>query len=229
MINKDTRAILKSLISVNNSMIIEPTMHGADEFRSVLYRANLSELEDDIQEFGIFDTTAFLSSLDLLDEPVISLEGNMISASDANSTLKFVTSDVSALEDIVVKPAIIDSTLKANSVMEFTLTAELLGRLKKASGVFKTFDTLFIVKNDESTQLKMGSKDSFSKSNNSFAINVEPTLDEGKTFELPLPLESLLKVPAMDYTLQVKYNEAKDAYRVVLENALLVFVMTLMK
>lgn len=229
MLNKDTRGILKSLISVNNSMIIEPVMHGCDEFKSILFRAKLTELEEDIQEFGIFDMGSFLSSLDLLEDSVVTLDGNTITATDNTSTLKFITSDVSALENISIKPTIIDSTLKVDSALEFNFGAELIGRIKKASAVFKTFDTLFIIKTANSVQLKMGTKDSFSKSNNSFAINVEADLDIGKEFELALPLESLLKIPAMDYTLLVKYNQEKDAYRVVLENALLVFVMSLMK
>lgn len=229
MINKDTRGILKSLISVNNSMIVEPVMHGADEFKSILFRANLNELEEGIQEFGIFDMSSFLSSLDLLEDATVELDGNTITATDATSTLKFITSDISALEDIAIKPSIIDSTIQAPSTLEFNFGSELLTRIKKASGVFKTFDTAFLICDEGNVEVKLGSKDSFSRSNNSFAISVEPDMNAGRNFELAIPLESLLKVPGMDYTLQVKYNEAKDAYRIVLNNTILTFIMSLMK
>lgn len=229
MLNKDTRAILKSLIPINNSMIIEPVMHGADEYKSLLFRAKLNEIEDDIQEFGIFDTSSFLSSLDLLDEAVISFADNRITASDTNSTLTFITSDISALEDITIKPSVIDTTLIVDSIVEFGFGSDLLARIKKASGVFKSFDTLFIINNGKNIQLKMGTKDSFSKSNNSFAINVDTDVNTGKEFELALPLESISKIPSMNYTLHVKYNTDKDAYRVVLDNTLLTFVMSLMR
>jgi hypothetical protein len=230
MLSKDTRAIMKSMLAINNSMIIEDTTYGKDEFSSILFKLNLNELESEpLTPFGIFDMASFLSALDLLDEPTVTLSGNTISASDANSTLKFVTSDISSLEDIQVKPSVIESTVKVPSILEFNFGSAAIGKLKRASATFKTFDTAFIVKEGDDIQIKMGTKDSFSKSNNSFSMKIEADVDAGKDFEVALPLESLLKIPSMDFTLAVKYNEARDAYRVVLENSLLTFVMSLMK
>ena len=230
MLTKDTRAILKSMLSINNSAIIEPTTYGRDEFSSIIFRLNLEDLETDpLPEFGIFDMGSFLSALDLLDEPTIELSGNIITATDANSTLKFVTSDISSLEDIAVKPTLIDSTLKVASILEFNFGAAALAKLKKAAGTFKVFDTLFIINDKSGIQLKMGTKDSFSKSNNSFSMKIESDVNTGKEFEIALPLESILKIPALDYTFHVKWNEQKDAYRVVLDNAIMTFVMSLMR
>jgi hypothetical protein len=230
MLNKDSRALLKSMLPINNSMIIEDTTYGRDEFSSILFKLNLKEVEQEsITPFGIFDMGSFLSALDLLDDPNINLESNIITAKDSNSTLKFVTSDISSLEDIQVKPSIIDSTLAVDSILEFNFGAAALAKIKKASSTFKVFDTLFIVKDKNGTNLKMGTKDSFSKSNNSFSMNIDPDVDSDKEFEIALPLESVLKIPAMDFTFMVKYNEKRDAYRVVLNNTLMTFVMSLIK
>ncbi len=230
MLNKDTRALMKSMLAINNSMIVESVTYGKDEFSSILYKMNLKELEQEpITPFGIFDTASFLSALDLLEEPTVELAGNIVTASDVNSTLKFVTSDISSLEDIQVKPSVIDSTVKVNSILEFNFGSSAISKLKRASATFKTFDSLFIVKDKNGVHLKMGTKDSFSKSNNSFSMKIDPDVDTGKDFEVVLPLESILKIPNMDFTLKVKYNQERDAYRVVLENSLLVFVMSLMK
>ena len=229
MITKDTRSILKNLIPINNSMIVEPVMHGTDEFKGITFRANLDIIEDDIQEFGIFDMSSFLNSLDLLEDADVSLDGNRIIAQDKDSKLEFITTDPSALEDVAGNPRVIDSTLNANSAIEFNFGSEMLNRIKKASGVFKTFDTLFVLKNGNDVSLKMGTKDTYNKSNNSFAISVDTTLATDKDFEIALPIESLLKIPAVDYNFIVKYNEEKDIYRVVVQNDILVFVMSLSK
>ena len=136
MINADVRQVLKNLIPVNNSMVIEEQMHFCDEFKSIVGRANLKVLDPKIETFGIFDVSSFLSSLDLLDDPKIELDGNVIVCTDSDSTLRFITSDPSSLEDSSPNPKIIDSTVAVNSIFEFTLTTELLSKIKKASGVF---------------------------------------------------------------------------------------------
>ncbi len=230
MLSKDTRSIMKSMLGINNSMIIEtPAIYGKDEFNSIFYRMNTSQLEtSDIDEFGIFDCTSFLSALDLLESPEIKREGNLIVAKDENSVMKFVTSDVSSLEDIQINPKVIESTLAVDSVLEFTFGVQALTKIKKASATFKTFDTVFIIKDKDGLQLKLGTKDSFTKSNNSFGMKFETDIDNSSDFEIALPMESLLKIPSMEYSFKIKYNEAKDSYRVVLDNSILTFVMSLM-
>ncbi len=229
MLKNETRTLLKSLIPINNSMIIEDEMFGSDEFKSIIFKANLKELEEGIETFGIFDVSNFLGSLDLLENPEISIENNSIVATDESSTLKFITSDPSSL-DIDINPKVIDTTLAVDSILEFGLTSELLQKIKKASAVFKTFDSLFIVKESEKITLKLGAKDSFSKSNNSFSIAIAPSLNTGENdFELAIPLESILKLPVFDYQLLVKYNSDKDVFRVVCKNALLTFILSLKK
>ncbi len=229
MLNNDTRTLLKSLLQVNNEMIIEPIMHGCDEFKSILFRANLKELGDDFEPFGIFDATSFLSALELLEQPEISIEGNILTAENELSTMKFVTSGVSTLGDVQINPKVIDTTLDIPTILDFTLDNELITKIKKSASVFKTFDTIFLINTPKGTEIKMGAKDSFSKSNNSFSIKVETDISTSNEFELAIPLDGLLKVPGMDYNLMVKYNEEKDAYRIVLDNKLLTFVMSLKK
>ena len=230
MLTNETRTILKSLIPINNSQIIAKETLGEDEFKTILYKLNLEALEnEDFPEFGIFDMSNFLSSLDLLDNPEIFLKDNKITATDGNTELTYIISDPDLL-DIEVNPKVIESTLNTNSVLEFDIGTDLFAKIKKAAGVFKTFDSLFIVKTDDSIKLKLGAKDSFNSSNNSFSINVNPSEDSStKDYDLAIPLESILKVPAMSYTFMLKYNEERDAYRVAIQNELLTFILSLKK
>ena len=228
MLNNNARTVLKSLIPINNSQIIEPVSYFRDEFKTIIGRVNYEEIDSEIKdEFGIFDTANFLGSLDLLEDPKITLNNNQIIADDGVSKLTFITSDISSL-DIDVKPSLIDRTLEAKSVLELDIDPALLGKIKKASSVFKTFDTLFIINKDNETEFTIGAKNSFSQSNNAFTTKVQSNISE-KDFDIALPLESLLKIPSMDYKFIVKYNEEKDTYRIALTNEILTFILSLMK
>jgi len=230
MINKQTQTVLKSLLPINNSFVVNyPNMTIVDEFKTMMGRVNLSKLEDSIPEFGIFDGARFLSALDLLDTPEIVLNNNTITASDDYSTMEFITSDVLSLEDCVAKESIISTSEAIPSTMEYKVDTEMLNRLKKASGVFKTMNTLFIVKDDTGVYMKIGSKENFNASKDSYNIKITPELDNSGHFELPVPLENIMMLPAVDYTLKVKYNEKRDAYRIIMDNDLYTFLFTLMK
>lgn len=227
MLNADTRTLLKNLININNQMIISDVMTGADEFKSIIFKANIGKIDIIPEEFGIFDTANFLQAMELLDEPSITYdkESKSIVAKDGESTLSFLTSDPSSL-DVVVEAERIDTTVAAPSVLVMDFDTDSLQKIKKASGVFKNFDTLWIVNEGGKTEMKLGTQNSFAKSSNSFKINIEPEVNE-KEFSIALPIESILKVPQMSYKLHVKYNEARDAYRIVLQNELLEFVLSL--
>jgi hypothetical protein len=231
MLNAETRYTMKSLIPINNSQIMKPVSYFSDEFKTIVGKVNYKKLEDSSQfEFGIFDTGNFLNSLDLLENPEIELKDNAIIAKDNTSELKFITSDIDSL-DIDVNPKVIDSTLAADTIVEFEIDVPVMTKVKKAKSVFSTFDTLFI-QNNNNVKLELGSNDTFSSSNNSFAINIlsnDVKVKSDKEFQIALPLDSFLKIPPMKYNFIIKYNEKRDAYRVVLDNTLLTFVMSLRK
>jgi len=229
MINADTRNLLKQLKTVNNQMILANDTYGCNEFKSILFKANLGLVDDIPEEFGIFDMTNFVSALELLEDPEVTFnpETKVITAKDGNSTLQFLTSTPDSLDNVQINPKLISSTVAADSVFECQITEDHLKQVKKAQGVFKNFDTLWI-DNTNGAEMKLGTKNSFSKSNNAFSIKLTDDINT-KEFSISLPLESLMVLPDMDYTLRVKYNEERDAYRVVLDNALLTFVLSLQK
>jgi len=231
MLTKETLEILKSLTALNNQMIIGNTQLGQDEFESIIFRCDLSKIDDIPEEFGIFDTSNFLMAMDLLEDPEVVLKDKVLTAKDENGTLEFLTSDISSLEDIHVDERKITTTVQIPSVLEFEFDTDLIQKIKKASSVFKAFDSLWISNNGFAgkTELKLGTKNSFGKSSNTFKINVDADLETGHEFQIALPIESILKIPSMDYKFSVKYNKERDTYRVVLDNALLTFVMSLQR
>ncbi len=226
MLTKNTQNILKSILPISNSFIVSyPHLVIIDEFKSIIGKIDISKLEDDFDEFGIYDGTNFLNALDLLEDPEISLKDNLVIAKDKDSIVKFITSDPSSLEDSTISEEVITTTLAIDSVLEYDINADTLNRIKKAAGVFKTMDTLFI--NNPNCTMQIGAYESFDRSQNTYSIKVKPEVDKNKEFELPLPLENILKLPAVDYRVKIKYNEERDAYRVVFENEIYTFIISI--
>lgn len=232
MLNKQQQQVIKSLLPINNSFVVNyPSMTIIDEYKTLIGKINMGIIGDEIPEFGIFDGARFIAALDLLEgeNSSIELEDNLIIAKDDNSNIKVLTSHPSSLEDAVAEESIITSTEKIDSVLEFDVTIDTLNKIKKASGVFKVMNTLFLTKRGDKIAMKIGSKENFNMSQDSYAITVSPILDTAIDFELPLPLENIMKLPTADYTLKVKFNAEKQTYRVILSNSIYTFLFTLMK
>jgi len=227
MLTQNTLTLLKSLIPLNNSMVISPKMTGADEFKNVTYLANLDLLEENIPVFGIFAMDQFTQAMELLDEPNITYnpKTKRIKAQDNNTDIEYITSDPASLDYAQVDPDVINSTLKADSVLTTEVTKDILQKIKKAYSVFKNFDTLNIIADDDGAKISISNLNTFSKNNNAWSMKIDG--EKTGKFNVALPLESIMKIPQADYTLIVKYNSAKDVYRVVLTNDLITFVMSL--
>ena len=230
MLNEETRAVLKNLIPINNSMIIAPTMTGCDEFKNILFKVDLSKIDPDITEFGIFDVSVFLQAMDLLEKPQITFnaEEKRIVASDENTEIEYITSGVSFLDYVQVPVKNIDTTVSANSVVEFSLDSTVLQKIKKVQAVFKNFDTLQINSKENNVQISIGNENTFSKNNNSWKLDIKPDLFNGANseFQIAIPLESIMKLPLMSYDVRVKYNEKRDAYRIIIDNSLMTFLLS---
>ena len=228
MLNSNTRQVLGSIQAITNSAIINyPVTTISNPSKDVLGNIKIDQLENEaFDEFGIFDLGSFLGALSILEDPTIDLENGTIKAADANSAIDFITSSPAILGDFTTSPKNITSTVAAPSVVEVELNTEVMGKLRKGMSAFKTLKDVFIVKEGDSIYLKTGNKESFSRGNNSYKMSLVPSINEGKDFELAIPVENLLSLPNMDYDLKIKYNEARDAHRVVMSNDIFDFVLS---
>lgn len=230
MLTNQTQTILKSLLNINNSLIISyPKMIIIDEFKSIPGMIDLSKLEEPFEEFGIFDGAKFLSALEMFTDPSITLKDNIIYTKDQNSDMKYVVSDPSSLEDCTIDEDLIATTVAAPSILEFQINTEMINKIKKASSVFKTMDALFLIKNDNDILLEVGSKNNFHSSDNSYSIKMTPDVSNNEDLKLAIPLENILKLPTVNYNVMVKYNKNNGDYRIVLQNDIYTFMLSLMK
>lgn len=218
MFNRESVDFLKVMNKITNSMVLNyPITTGRTESADIAYKFDLSKYDTDGFEnpIGIYDLSTFLNIFGLCDEDrEVNIDNNSITVSDKTTSVKFLTSATSVLSPYEFKQEQFDKTNEFPSVLEMNLTAEDIRKLKSASATFKELDTA-VISCDESVELSLTQIGKFNKSSNSFRIkkNEEST----KKFNVGISLETLSKIPQVDYTLIVKYNESRDAYRIILK------------
>jgi len=226
MLNENSIQILQSIVNITNSAILSyPVTTIQNQNRNVIANIDFSKIDDEFEEYGIFDLSSFLGALSVLEAPVITLQNKVIEAKDSDSQIKFVTSSPSSLEDFTTNPAKITTTCSAKSVVEVQIDTDLINRIRKGASVFKTLKDLFIIKEGDKIILKTGNKESFARQDNSYTINLEPSLCHGDDFNIAIPIDNFLSLPAMDFNLAIKQGP-DGSFRVVMENQIFQFVLS---
>jgi len=217
--------VLQSITNITNSVIVDyPITTIQNPSRDVIGNINFANVDEEFSSYGIFDLNSFLGALSVLDEPTINLEEGIIKAVDTDSSINFVTSSLASLEDFTTNPQKITSTVAFDSVVEVAIDIDLINRIRKGASVFKSLKDLFIVKEGAKLTLKTGNKESFSRQDNSYTINLNPTVNNGADFNIAIPIDNFLSLPAMDFTLAIK--EKNGQYRVVMQNEIFEFVLS---
>lgn len=165
--------------------------------------------------------------MDVLEEPTITLKDRIINATDTDSSINFVTSSPISLGDFTVPSENITTTIAANSVVEVNISTDLINKIRKGASVFKTLKDLFIVKDDTGVYLRTGNKESFSRQDNSYKIKLDTVINTGDNFEIAVPIDNFLSLPAMDFDLKIKFNPSAEAYRVTVENTIFQFILSI--
>lgn len=218
MFNRESVDFLKVMNKITNSMVLTyPITTGRTESADIAYKFDLSKYDTDGFEnpIGIYDLSTFLNIFGLCDETRdVNIDNNSITVSDSTTSVKFLTSATSVLSPYEFKQEQFDKTNEFPSVLEMNLTAEDIRKLKSASATFRELDTA-VISCDDSVELSLTQIGKFKKSSNSFRI--KKTEESAKKFNIGISLETLSKIPQVDYTLIVKYNESRDAYRIILK------------
>lgn len=225
MLNPKTREVLRTLTSVTDSFILEsPRTTFVDEFKQVICSLNTEILDENFENpIVINNMSNFLSTIDLIENPEITITNRIIDIKNEKSEAKYLTSDINSIDK--VKYSIIETTKKYDAVLNFKLSKEVLGTIKQAVQIFKSNDTLFFKKENDNFSIVLGVNETFDMATNEFSIKI-PEFESTKDFEVKVPVQSILKLPNIDYNFEMKYNESKDAYRVYLSNVLLEIVIS---
>lgn len=227
MLNKETVTFLKQMNKLTNSVVLEyPITTGKTESADIAYQFDLSKLDSEgfQNRIGIYDLSVFLNIFNLFNlDYKVALDGNVMSVSDSTTSASYLTANLEILSCYLYKPEQFTKLDEFPEVLNMKLTADDIRRIRSASATFRELDTLAI-ECDERTTLSLKSVNQFQQSSNTFKIQKDEV--SVKNFKLYVRLETLNKIPQIDYDLTVRYNKNKDAYRIILSADSLKMILT---
>lgn len=219
MLHERTCALLNSLSGISNTCILRyPATIVNDESKSIIARADISDCEEPFEPIGLNSKISNLVSIiSMFRDPDISRVDNILCIKDQNDAVEtqFVTDSVDILSNTEFKNETFDRIVNSLTVASFDLTKDDITKLKKAYSVYNDLSDV-IISGDDDIKLSLGSLSKFNKSNNSFTItkNICPN----KVFKCAVAFDSLQRIPAVDYNINVKFSERTNAYALVLTN-----------
>jgi len=219
MLNKNTINILSAMNSITNSAILKyPTTILNNSAGDVVVSLNMETLDSDpIPEIGIYNLSEFINTFKLFDEYECNITDNVINITSEDSAIQYLTTNTSVLENFNKKEDLFTTTESVGTVSSFTLTNADVKRIKQAAGVFKDLTDIIVEAKDGDVIVKLGSTNNFNAKSNSFSIK-KIGVNSSKEFTVKIPAENFNALPASDYTFEVKYNEQRDAYRLLMKS-----------
>jgi hypothetical protein len=203
MLNEKSRAVLSSLLKINNSVIHTYPVTGVRSGKNIFAFFDVSKHgEEDFEEYSTFDTTEMLSLVSLLDKPSISLDGRVMTIKNDKNKIVYMTAKTLMLEDTSrVDPTLI-TRMKANEVLaEFELTQKEIESTIKTSSLLKGLENFVIkVSGDQAVVEVRGDE----KSSNSFEIHTPAKVAVETEFTLSMP--NVAKIPSGDYSVTLNRN-----------------------
>jgi len=112
-----------------------------------------------------------------------------------------------------------------NSDVEVHMDVDLMTKIKKRLGVFKTLKDIFFIKDGENFYLETGNKESFSTSQNSYKLKLPATKIQGEDFKICIPGENFMSLPNMDMEFKIHHKDGQR--RISMSNEIMSFVLSL--
>lgn len=217
MLNSETIRFLKCINTISNSIVLSyPITVGRTESADVAYMFDLSKLDTDgfDSELGIYNLSSFLNVFSLFNESRdVRIEDSVISVSDDRSSARYLISNPIILSQFSWNKDQFDKMEACPIVLDVDFGIDDIKRLKNAHSVFSELDMLEVECN-ENTKFSLTSSGEFKQSSNAF--NFTKNTKSTKNFKGSISLETLFKIPVMNYRFVVRYNEPKNTYRVTL-------------
>lgn len=208
MLNKDTREILSQLSQINQSQIINYPVTTIILGKSMQAFLDLSKIgEEEFTEFGVFDINQLNSVVSLIDDPSITIDEGTLTIKNNSQSIKYGTTLIELLEsECRGNPDLLKRITGNNEkVVEFTLEAKELDRLKKMSGLLKELSDLVITSENGIINLSVTSKE---KSSNNYSVNVEGSSTED--IKMILIMDVIKKLPNSGFKIGI-YKSSKGS------------------
>lgn len=200
------KAILKYPITTLNSDAIDMIVNINTEKFGCL----------EFQDTGIYELNKFVHMFNLFENPEITRTENAIVFETPGTKSVYTVSDIDVMSSFNQKSSIIESLENYPSISEVSITADTMKQIKTAAGIFSELNVVTIEGKNGDTNVYLDAHNRFNSSNNSFLKEFLNT--SSKDFKLKINVDNFMKIPVEDYTLKIKYNSEKDAYRILFES-----------
>jgi len=218
MLNKQTIEVLQQVNKMTNSVILKfPETVAVSEAQDMMIMFNVEELDgDSFEDIGLKNSLGeFLNLVKLFgDERVVEVNNGVINIAEADTSSVFITDNIQLMNAEDVKADHFTKTEEVPTVAEFTLTTQDIKKIKSSSGVFKDLTEVIFSSEDDGVFISLGATNRFNAKSNKFSIKKSTEIK--KHFEIKIPVDNFKMLPEADYTMFVKYNSNRDAYRIFL-------------
>lgn len=218
--NKSVLQILKEINKITDSVILKyPITIAASESNDIKVMVNLGNLDENaFPDIGLLNSLkSYLSLYDLFtDERKVTYENDTINITDGDLSSSFISSSLLLMDAFNIDSEQFDKVSAAPSILEFTLTIDDINKLNKAAGTFKDLNEIIITSIDSESCISLGAIGKFNAKNNSFKI--KKSEKSSKDFTIRIAMDNFERLPVTEYNVKIKYNAAKDSYRLLLES-----------
>lgn len=220
MFNKNVIDVLTQVNSITNSVILSyPQTVAVSEAGDMQVLVDISKIDQDpFDNLGLKDSlNDFLSLFKLFDEErEVEIANNTISVTSPGVSSSYITDNIALMKAYEKDPEQFDKTEQAPSVSVFELSSEDIKKLKQASGLFKDLSEIIITSKDGDINVSLGATNRFNAKSHTYSVN--KASETNKEFQIKIPVENFKVIPGSNYEIQVKYNEARNSYRILMLN-----------
>ena len=220
MFNQKVLDVLQQINAVTNSVILSyPVTVAVAETGDIQIHFDVSEVcETEFQKMGLMDSlNEFLSLFKLFPEDrSVDVQDNIITVKSGRQSSSFITSNL-VLMDAYDRDAVqFQRTEEAPNAAVFELNTDDMKQIKSATGVFKDLSEVIIKSQDGEIEVSLGATNKFGARSNTYSVTKDA--ETSKEFTIKIPVENFKVLPNSDYEFQVKYNSARDSYRILMLN-----------
>lgn len=220
MFNQKVLDVLQQINAITNSVILTyPVTVAVAETGDIQVAFDISEVDSsEFPKMGLMNgLSEFLSLFKLFPEDrTVNIQDNVIQVKSGRQSSTYITSNLVLMDAFDRDVVQFQRTEEANSVAVFELSSDDMKQIKSATGVFKDLSEVIITSQDGGIEVSLGATNKFSARSNTFSIQKDA--DTTKEFEIKIPVENFKVLPNSDYEFQVKYNTARDSYRILMLN-----------
>jgi hypothetical protein len=194
-----TSKVLKNFATINEQVLFRPgnKVITVSRSRKIMARATINPNLD--RTFGIDNLASLINSIELFNEPTITLKENFLTIQENQKKLTYTYTDPASVQTVSQSDESKLESLKYH--YEFELKMDVLKDIQKAAGVLKAEDIVFL---GDGGTVFINTLNSEVSNTNSYSIPVGETDTE---FRLIMKRDHLNKLSVMDYTVRLIFDK----------------------